>query len=105
MLVYNKIDFAKARITGVPRTFNEFLADCAKLKSEGHLPHLRAHQDGWHQVLWFPENGPQMQKLDPGLLQRLNLNKTTFAGNQSRPTSHGRRSTSCTTRGTSDPQL
>lgn len=79
ILVYNKKDFAKAKITGVPRTFNAFLADCAKLKSKGIYPIYEPIKDGWHQVLWFPENGPQMQKLDPGLLQRLNLNKTTFA--------------------------
>ena len=64
---YNKTDFAKAGITGVPTTYAEFVADCAKLKAAGINPIYEPLSDGWHQTLWFFEAGPQMQKLDPGL--------------------------------------
>lgn len=80
IVVYNKTDFQKAGITSVPRTFAEFLAACAKLKAAGINPIYEPISDGWHHVLWFPENGPQMEKLDPGLASRLNKNTATFAG-------------------------
>ncbi|MGO8860877.1 MAG: ABC transporter substrate-binding protein [Acidimicrobiales bacterium] len=77
---YNKNDFATAGITGVPTTYAELVADCAKLKAAGINPIYEPLSDGWHQTLWFFEAGPQMQKLDPGLAQRLNRNQQDFAG-------------------------
>jgi raffinose/stachyose/melibiose transport system substrate-binding protein len=79
ILVYNKKDFAKAGVKGVPRTFAAFLADCKKLKAKGFYPIYEPLSDGWHQTLWFAEAGPQMQKLDPGLIHKLNVNKAHFA--------------------------
>ncbi|MEV6013874.1 extracellular solute-binding protein [Streptomyces sp. NPDC051976] len=38
LVYYNKQDFAKAGITAPPKTYPEFLADCAKLKAKGINP-------------------------------------------------------------------
>ena len=38
--------------------------------------------DGWHHVLWFPENGPRYEEVTPGLADELNANKATFADNE-----------------------
>ena len=80
VLVYNKADFAKAGITSPPTTFAEFTADCAKLKAAGINPIYEPISDGWHQVLWFPENMTKAEANSPSLVNNLNNNKATFAG-------------------------
>jgi len=79
VLVYNKMDFAAAGITTLPTTFAEFTADCAKLKAAGFYPIYEPISDGWHQVLWFPENMTKAAADNPKLVNNLNNNKTTFA--------------------------
>ena len=44
VIVYNKDIFQKAGITSVPATYNDFVADCAKIKAARHQPDLRADQ-------------------------------------------------------------
>ena len=83
VIVYNKQIFQKAGITSAPTTFNDFLADCAKIKAQGVTPIYEPISDGWHHVLWFPESGAQMQQLEPGLYDKLNANQTTLAADQS----------------------
>ena len=80
VLVYNKADFATAGITSLPKTFAQFTADCAALKAKGIIPIYEPISDGWHQVLWFPENMTKAEAEDPGLAKNLNNNKATFAG-------------------------
>jgi raffinose/stachyose/melibiose transport system substrate-binding protein len=78
VMVYNKDLFQKVGITGVPATYNEFVADCAKLKAAGITPIYEPISDGWHQVLWWPEIGARMEQLEPGLYDKLNANQTNF---------------------------
>jgi raffinose/stachyose/melibiose transport system substrate-binding protein len=80
VIVYNKALFQKAGITSVPTTYNDFVADCAKLKAAGITPIFEPISDGWHHVLWFPESGVQIENLEPGLADKLNANQATFAG-------------------------
>ena len=80
VLVYNKADFATAGITSLPKTFAQFTADCAALKAKGIIPIYEPISDGWHQVLWFPENMTKAEAEHPGLAKNLNNNKATFAG-------------------------
>lgn len=80
VIVYNKDLFQKAGISGVPVTYNDFLADCDKLKAAGIAPIYEPISDGWHHVLWFPEIGSQIENLEPGLAGKLNANQATFAG-------------------------
>jgi raffinose/stachyose/melibiose transport system substrate-binding protein len=80
VIVYNKDIFQKAGITGVPATYNDFVADCAKIKAAGINPIYEPISDGWHQVLWYPESGARMEQLEPGLYDKLNANQATLAG-------------------------
>ncbi len=79
VIVYNKTIFQKAGISSVPTTYNQFVADCALIKGTGVNPIYEPISDGWHQVLWWPEIGAQMENLEPGLYDKLNNNQATFA--------------------------
>jgi raffinose/stachyose/melibiose transport system substrate-binding protein len=82
VIVYNKAIFQQVGISSVPATYNDFVADCAKIKAAGITPIYEPISDGWHHVLWFPEIGARMEQLEPGLYAKLNANQTTLAGNQ-----------------------
>ena len=79
VMIYNKDIFQKAGISSVPATYNDFVADCAKIKAAGITPIYEPVSDGWHHVLWFPEIGARMEQLEPGLYTRLNANQATLA--------------------------
>jgi raffinose/stachyose/melibiose transport system substrate-binding protein len=79
VIVYNKDIFQKVGISSVPATYNDFVADCAKLKATGIIPIYEPVSDGWHQVLWWPEIGARMEQLEPGLYDKLNANQVNFA--------------------------
>jgi raffinose/stachyose/melibiose transport system substrate-binding protein len=38
--------------------------------------------DGWHQTMLWTENGQVYDKLEPGIIDKLNNNETTFAENE-----------------------
>ncbi|MDP8996375.1 MAG: ABC transporter substrate-binding protein, partial [Pseudomonadota bacterium] len=46
-VAYNKAAFAKAKITNVPKTYDEFIADAHKLKDAGIIPIVLNMGDGW----------------------------------------------------------
>lgn len=46
-IVYNKAAFKKAGIDGVPKTWDEFLADAKKLKDAGSIPVMTNFSQGW----------------------------------------------------------
>lgn len=52
LVTYNKPAFAKAGITDVPKTWDEFLVVCGKLKDEGILPLATNFKDGWPLIPW-----------------------------------------------------
>jgi raffinose/stachyose/melibiose transport system substrate-binding protein len=79
VIIYNKNIFQQAGITSVPATYNDFVADCAKIKALGINPIYEPISDGWHQVLWYPEIGARMQQLEPGIYDKLNSNQATLA--------------------------
>lgn len=51
-IVYNKEAFAKAGITEVPKTYDEFLAACEKLKQSGIVPLASNFKDKWPLDVW-----------------------------------------------------
>lgn len=51
-IVYNKEAFAKAGITEVPKTYDEFLAACEKLKQNGIVPLASNFKDKWPLDVW-----------------------------------------------------
>jgi raffinose/stachyose/melibiose transport system substrate-binding protein len=78
VMTYNKSIFAKYGLT-VPKTFADFESTCATLLKNGITPIYEPVSDGWHQVLWFPSIGGQLEAKEPGLYANLNANKTTLA--------------------------
>jgi len=63
----------------VPTTFAEFKTVCETIKTAGITPVYECVSDGWHHVLWFPEVGAAYEAAEPGLIDNLNSNTTTFA--------------------------
>ena len=78
---YNKALFQKYDLSP-PKTYADFKALCQKLLDNGIQPIYEPVADGWHHVLWFPENGPRYEQATPGLAAALNANKATFADNK-----------------------
>jgi raffinose/stachyose/melibiose transport system substrate-binding protein len=78
VMVYNKDIFTKYNLA-IPKTFAEFETVCETLKTNGITPVYEPVSDGWHQVLWFPTVGAQMNVLEPGLNDKLNSNQVKFA--------------------------
>jgi raffinose/stachyose/melibiose transport system substrate-binding protein len=77
---YNKAIFAKYGLSE-PKSYADFKALCQKLLDNGVQPIFEPISDGWHHVLWFPENGPRYEQVTPGLADELNANKAMFADN------------------------
>ena len=78
-MVYNKKLFAEAGIEAAPTTFDEYMADCQALLDNGIIPFYECTADGWHHVMWFCEIGGRFEELQPGIVDALNNNETTFA--------------------------
>jgi raffinose/stachyose/melibiose transport system substrate-binding protein len=51
-IIYNKDIFAKAGIIQQPKTWDEFLADCEKIKGLGISPIVVGGKDIWHMSFW-----------------------------------------------------
>ena len=68
VVFYNKALFAKAGITP-PRTWDELMADCEKLRSSGVTPFDATVQDGWRGFIWFEE---LLLRTDPDAYMKLN---------------------------------
>lgn len=78
---YNKAIFEELGLSE-PKTYEEFKALCQQLLDAGIQPIYEPISDGWHHVLWFPENGPRYEEVTPGLADMLNANEATFADNE-----------------------
>jgi raffinose/stachyose/melibiose transport system substrate-binding protein len=79
-VAYNKNIFKDLSIQ-IPKTYAEFKSTCEKIKTKKITPIYECVSDGWHHTLWLPELGPVIEAANPGLSDKLNNNKATFAGN------------------------
>ena len=80
-MIYNKKLFEAAGVSAVPTTFADFEDACQKLLDSGVTPIYEPVADGWHQTMLWAENGQVFDKLEPGIIDKLNNNETTFAEN------------------------
>ena len=78
---YNDQIFAKLGLR-VPRTTEEFMEVCERIKRAGITPIFEPGASRWHSALTFFEMGATFEENDPGLYDRLNANELTFAGCQ-----------------------
>ena len=76
---YNDKIFQRLGLS-VPRTTQEFLAVCERIKQAGITPVYEPGASRWHSSLTFFEMGATFEERDPGLYERLNSNRQTFAG-------------------------
>ena len=85
-IIYNKKLFEAAGITEVPTTFDDFEAACDALLESGVTPMYEPVADGWHQTMLWTGNAQVLDKLDPGIIDKLNNNEATFAENENMKT-------------------
>ena len=72
--VFNRLGLA------APRTTQEFMSACERIKGAGITPIYEPGASRWHSSLTFFELGATFEERDPGLYERLNSNRQTFAG-------------------------
>lgn len=80
--VYNKQLLKRAGFNEPPKTFEEFTAMCEALKSIGVTPIYEPVADGWHQTMLWADSGQVFEKIEPGLIDRLNKNEEKFSENE-----------------------
>jgi raffinose/stachyose/melibiose transport system substrate-binding protein len=81
-MLYNKKLFEEAGITEIPTTFEAFEEACEALLAIGVTPIYEPVADGWHQTMLWTGSAQVLDKLDPGIIDSLNKNETTFAENE-----------------------
>ena len=77
-MVYNKKLFEAAGAT-VPTTWAELIDTCDKLEKSGVTPIYEPMADGWHLLMLWTGNAQVYDKTNPGIIDKLNKNETTFA--------------------------
>ncbi|MDE6662457.1 MAG: extracellular solute-binding protein [Lachnospiraceae bacterium] len=78
-MIYNKELLNKAGISSVPDTYDTFVTMCEKVAGTGVIPIYEPMADGWHQTMLFAETGQFLDKIEPGIIEKLNDNTITFA--------------------------
>ena len=77
-MVYNKKLFEAAGAK-VPTTWEEMIDACDKLAKSGVTPIYEPMADGWHLLMLRTESAQVHDKKNPGIIDKLNKNETTFA--------------------------
>lgn len=77
-MVYNKKLFEAAGAK-VPTTWEEMIDACDKLAKSGVTPIYEPMADGWHLLMLWTESAQVHDKKNPGIIDKLNKNETTFA--------------------------
>ncbi len=81
-MVYNKKILEEAGLTKLPTTFADFEQMCDVILESGVIPIYEPVADGWHQTMLWTENGQVFDKLEPGIVDKLNANEATFADDE-----------------------
>jgi raffinose/stachyose/melibiose transport system substrate-binding protein len=77
-VLYNKRVYDELGLE-VPRTWDEFMANNAKLKAEGVDPVIQTYQDTWTSQLLVLANHHNVAATDPGWARRYTANRAKFA--------------------------
>jgi raffinose/stachyose/melibiose transport system substrate-binding protein len=75
---YNDRIFRRLGLSA-PRTYEEFVAVCERIKRAGIVPIYEPGASRWHTSLAFFEMGSTFEQDSPGLYERLNTNRLKFA--------------------------
>ncbi|OMF38866.1 hypothetical protein BK133_01305 [Paenibacillus sp. FSL H8-0548] len=76
-VIYNKKVFEDLSIE-IPKTYDEFLAVCEKIKSAGITPIYEAGKEGWPLQLFTLSTMANIISKQPDLMEKINTRKTTF---------------------------
>lgn len=76
-LFYNKALFRKAGIAAPPKTYKEFLAQCARFKSKGILPLAYGDRDGYSTDNWVTYD--YASYMAPGDIAKVDAGKMKYA--------------------------
>ena len=76
-LFYNKALFRKAGISSPPKTYTQFLADCAKFKAKGILPLAYGDRDGYSTDNWVTYD--YSSYMAPNDISLINAGKMKYA--------------------------
>lgn len=83
-LAYNKDLFAKASITEPPKTFDDLLGDCRKLKAAGITPIGMGNKDGYFGAWFFSNFGKQnldsTDELKQAIIGKANIADPKYTG-------------------------
>ena len=83
-LAYNKALFAKANITDPPRTFDDLLGDCRKLKAAGVTPIGMGNKDGYFGAWFFSNFGKQnldsTEELKKAIIGKADITDPKYTG-------------------------
>jgi len=77
VVFYNTKDFEKAGISAPPKTWDELMADCDKLKAAGITPFNAPTSGGWMPFIWFSQ---LVLGTNPDAFVGLTSNKTAYDG-------------------------
>jgi len=81
VMLYNKTVFDELGLE-IPTTYDELKEVCETISAEGMTPWFIPGADGWQHQLAFFQIGGVYEANMPGLYDQLNINKATFAGNE-----------------------
>lgn len=76
-VIYNKKVFEDLGIE-IPKTYDEFLAACEKIKAAGITPIYEAGKEGWPLQLYTFNAVANVMNKQPDLMDKINANQTTF---------------------------
>jgi len=77
VVFYNTKAFEKAGIAAPPKTWDELMADCDKLKAAGYVPFNAPASGGWMPFIWFSQ---LVLGTNPDAFVGLTSNKTPYNG-------------------------
>lgn len=77
-LVYNKKLLKAAGVEEIPKDFKQFDDMCRQIKKSGVTPIYEPVSDGWHHTLLWADMGQVFEKINPGIVDKLNSNQLRF---------------------------